>query len=235
MSETKLSSLSIFFPFFNDAGTVNAAIDLAYSVGRQVTKNLEVIALHGGPSHDSTWEMIQKAKRRYPRLKVINKKNNTEGYAVIKHGFEGATKDWIFYTDGDLQYDVTELKKLVVTQLKTKVDVVNGYKQHRGDNVLRTWLGTIWQNGARLLFKLPIRDIDCDFRLIRSSLLKKISLRSSGASILEELLIRLQQQGATFAEIPITHRHRTYGHSNYTWWQLVWEKVTGMCKLWFRL
>lgn len=224
-AQPQLKSLSIFFPFLNDAQTVQPAIRLAFNVGNKVTKNLEVIALHGGNSKDDTWKQIQLVKKQFPSLKVINRQHNTEGYAVIKHGFSAATKEWIFYTDGDLQYDVRELTKLVRAQHTTQADVVNGYKISRGDSLLRTLLGKAWQLTAIILLKIPIRDVDCDFRLIRRSVLKKISLRSSGAIILEELLIKLTRQGASFAEVPVSHRPRLYGKSNYSPPTLILEKL----------
>src|SRR5207248_636128 len=100
----KLSSLTIFFPFLNDEGTVAKAISDAYFYGQHVAQKLEVIAIHGGRSHDKTLSEIKKQKKIHSDLIVIDKTENNEGYAVIKHGFAKASKDWVFYTDGDLQY-----------------------------------------------------------------------------------------------------------------------------------
>ena len=108
-----LKSLSIFFPFFNDEGTVEQAVDNAYLIGKSLTNNLEVIALHGGESKDNTFDEILRMKRKYSNLKMINRDGNRDGYAVIKHGLKQATKDWVFYTDGDLQYDLRDLVILV--------------------------------------------------------------------------------------------------------------------------
>lgn len=216
--------MTIVFPFYNDAGTVQLAIDQAYKYGKKVTKNLEVIALHGGNSKDETWSEILKQKQRYPRLKILNKKRNTEGYAVIKHGLKAATKDWVFYTDGDLQYKMAELPALVRKVRRHDVTVVNGYKISRGDNLKRELFGSVYQQLAWWLFQLPIQDIDCDFRLIKTSLLKKIRLEASHSSVLPELIKKLEWAGAHFAEVPVLHLPRRYGHSNYRPWKLAWEK-----------
>ncbi len=133
----KLKSLSIFFPFLNDEQTVKTAINLAYSIGKKLTDDLEVIAINGGKSKDKTFAEIKKQKKNHPDLIIIDKSDNSEGYAVIKYGFTKASKDWIFYTDGDLQYDVRDLKKLVDKQIKTNADVVNGFKDKRSDNFWR--------------------------------------------------------------------------------------------------
>lgn len=231
----KLKSLTIFFPFLNDAGTVEKSISDAYYLGKKVTKDLEVIAIHGGDSKDETFQKILKEKEKHPDLTVIDKTNNWEGYAVIKYGFMTAKKEWIFYTDGDMQYHLSQLNKLVQEQQKTDADVVNGYKRNRADNVIRIFFGNAYRRVSQILFQLPIRDLDCDFRLVRKTYIKKIYLVSHDASILPELIKKLQFAKAKFAEVPVTHYKRKYGKSNYSPWQLLKQKIVGDIKLWFRL
>ncbi len=233
---TKLSSLTIFFPFYNDSGTVEESIDLAYKIGREYTDDLEVIAIHGGPSKDDTFDKIKEMQKKYPKLVIVDKTDNTEGYAVIKNGFNAATKDWVFYTDGDRQYHMeNDFQKLVKAQFKTDADIVNGYKKERGDNVVRLFLGNAYATISSLLFELPIRDTDCDFRLMRMSKMKKITLESHDASILPELIKKLQIAGAKFTEVPVSHFERVYGKSNYTAFSLLKEKVLGDFKLYMKM
>jgi len=227
----KLPSLTIFFPFLNDEKTVATAIDLAYSEGKKVTDDLEVIAINGGKSKDNTFLEIKKQKKKHPDLIIIDKVENKEGYAVIKYGLTKASKDWVFYTDGDLQYDIKELVKLVDKQKKTGTDVVNGYKKNRNDNMLRKILGFSYQKISRYLFKLPIRDLDCDFRLIKKSYLKKINLKSRNSSILLELIKKLEKIGAKFSEVEVSHYPRRYGQSNYKAFDLLKEKIFGDYKV----
>ena len=208
----------------------------AYTIGKEVTSDLEVIALHGGASKDNTYSKIKKMKEIYPDLKIINRPKNNEGYAVIKNGFKKATQDWVFYTDGDAQYHLEEdLPKLVIKQNDTNTTVVNGYKIRRHDNILRVLLGDIYRLLVKFIFKLPIKDVDCDFRLIKKSLLDKINLKSKDASILPELIKKLQFAGAKFSEIPVGHYPRTYGKSNYKILDLIKEKILGDIKLYFSL
>jgi len=232
----KLTSLSIFFPFLNDGGTVRTQIENAYKIGRLVTDDLEVIAINGGQSKDDTYEQILHMKTLYPDLMVINKHDNKEGYAVIKHGLKNASKDWVFYTDGDAQYHLEkDLVKLVDKQASTKADVVNGYKRHRGDTQLRTSMGNIYKTLSSNIFRLPIRDTDCDFRLIRKTFLDKISLESTDASILPELIKKLEIAGAKFSEIEVAHYQRIYGKSNYNVLSLLKEKLIGDIKLYLKM
>ncbi|MDO8551548.1 MAG: glycosyltransferase family 2 protein [bacterium] len=232
--QAKLPSLSIFFPFYNDEGTVETAISDAYLYGRTFTSNLEVIAIHGGDSQDKTYQAILTAGKKHKDLVIINKSNNQEGYAVIKHGFAMARKEWVFYTDGDLQYHLDELKKLVEKQNKTKADVVNGYKTRRSDNLVRVILGKAYKRISKFMFKLPIRDTDCDFRLIRRSFLQKLNFESHDSSILPELVKKLELSGARYREIPVTHYPRIYGKSNYTFWGIFFEKLRGDLGLWWK-
>lgn len=230
----KLVSLTIFFPFYNDEKTVERQIRAAYRTGKKIAQKLEVIAIHGGASRDKTLSEIRRLKKIFPDLTIVNKANNKEGYAVIKHGFYRASSKWIFYTDGDAQYHLeNDLPKLVAKQVQTGTEVINGYKKRRSDNMFRVIAGEIYRALAKQLFRLPIRDVDCDCRLIRASVIKGIKLRSHDASILPELIKALELKGAKFAEIPVTHYPREYGVSNYSVWSLFKEKLIGDLKLYF--
>ncbi len=231
----KLKSLTIFFPFFNDAGTVQAAIDDAYRYGREVTNKLEVIAIHGGPSKDNTFEVVKTMKKKYPQLVVIDKTKNWERYAVIKYGFKKAKNEWIFYTDGDLQYSLKELVKLVKRQISSGADIVNGYRTQRYDPFLKVLGGAVYKWYTKKFFQLPIQDLECDFRLIRRSFVRKIRFGAHDSSILLELIKRLQEMRARFSEVKVTHYSRLYGSSNYFPWNLVKEKVPGDWKVWHSL
>lgn len=231
----KLPSLTIFFPFYNDAGTVQQAISEACTWGSAVADKLEIIAIHGGPSRDNTFEEIKKAKRQVPDLVVLDKSDNREGYAVIKHGFKHAKNEWIFYTDGDLQYSLVDLPKLVKVQQRTNADVVNGYKLRRGDGLIRTFLGNGYMLFTKLLFRPPVRDVTCDFRLIRTKAIRPITIRSNNASILIEVLTKMRRNGTVFAETAVTHRPRVYGTSSYKPSQLLAERLFGDIKLYFAM
>ncbi len=232
----KLSSLTIFFPFFNDEGTVERQIDIAYKTGRLYAHDIEVIAIHGGFSTDNTKRKLAEMKKRYKDLIIIDKEDNKEGYAVIKYGFQNASKDWIFYTDGDAQYHMEEdLPKLIEMQHKTGADMINGYKKIRQDDRIRILLGKLYGKISQNIFNLPVRDTDCDFRLLRKSVYEKIDLECNDASILPELIIKLCAAKAVFAEVAVAHYPREYGKSNYTAFSLFKEKVCGDFKLLLKL
>jgi glycosyltransferase involved in cell wall biosynthesis len=232
----KLSSLTIFFPFFNDEGTVCKLITDAYYYGQEVAQDLEVIAIHGGCSKDNTYREILRTKKIFPSLIILNKIKNKDGYAVIRHGFKKASKKWVFYTDGDAQYHLNkDLKRLVDAQNRYEADVVNGYKKKRHDDLVRIFLGKGYAWLCRLVFNLPIRDIDCDFRLIKKNYIQKISLVCRDSSILPELIKKLQFAGAKIKEIPVSHYPRIYGKSNYNIPKLIMVKLVSGYKLFWML
>ncbi len=137
------------------------------------------------------------------------------GYgAALRSGFANSQKQWIFYTDGDGQYDPREIVKLV-GKISGNTDIVNGYKKKRSDNGIRNISGNLYNFLLHRLYKLPIVDIDCDFRLIRRSVLDRVDLKVSSGAICLELILKLQKAGARFTQVSVSHFPRQYGSSQF--------------------
>jgi glycosyltransferase involved in cell wall biosynthesis len=153
------------------------------------------------------------------------------GYGgALQSGFEHASKEFVFYTDGDGQYDVRELARLLPL-MKPGVTVVNGYKSKRADSWHRVVIGKIYNRTARLLFQLPIRDVDCDFRLIRREALQGIGkISTSGAACLE-MIRKLKANGAVFAEVEVSHYPRVHGRSQFFTVQSLMRTFYDFCGL----
>ncbi|NOT64195.1 MAG: glycosyltransferase, partial [Acidobacteria bacterium] len=149
-------------------------------------------------------------------------------------GLLTATKDWVFYTDGDAQYDVNELRDLVAL-VRDDVDVVNGYKRKRSDHRRRIVLGGIYKRLSRALFGLPIRDVDCDFRLMRRTVIQSIDLRSTSGVVCTEMVYKLAQAGARFVETPVHHYARMHGQSQFFTWRSVAKTARDFFGLWLQL
>ncbi|MEI6327523.1 MAG: glycosyltransferase family 2 protein [Candidatus Roizmanbacteria bacterium] len=228
----RLTSLTIFFPFYNDAGTVLEQIKDAYRVGGEVSQKLEVIAIHGGKSKDETEMKLNEAKILFPDLQIFDESQSDKGYAVIAIGLKKATSEWVFYTDGDRQYHVDDLKSLIETQFQTGAQMVNGYKEIRHDSWTRRLAGDLYARIMRVVLRLPVRDPDCDFRLISTALLIDWQPLATGAAIIQDLLIHLRNKSVRLSEVPVHHFGRTYGKSNYTVWKLTKETVSGMIRFW---
>lgn len=209
----KISSISAVFPAYNDGGTITSMVAAAAIALRQTADDFEIIVVNDG-SVDYTATMLAETVLRYPELKVITHPVN-QGYgAALRSGFQAATKDWVFYTDGDSQYNPLELVNLV-NALESDVDIVNGYKLTRNDSWIRIVIGRAYHYFVKFLFGIRIRDVDCDFRLIPRKALEEIKLTSRTGAICLELVKKLQDFGYTFAEIPVNHYSRKYGVSQF--------------------
>lgn len=230
---SKVQSLSIFFPCYNDKGTIASLILEAKRVAQTLTDDFEIIVIDDG-STDGSREVLLELKKNTPELLLIFHKKN-EGYGgALRSGFKATTKDLVFYTDGDGQYDINELPRLV-EKLNDNIDVVNGFKIKREDPIHRIVIGFVYQYIMRLIFWLPIRDPDCDFRLIRRKVLDEIELKSNTGTITIELVKKIQNAGFRFAEIGVSHHFRIYGKSQFFNFRRVFATVWRLIFLWFDL
>ncbi|PYS70686.1 MAG: glycosyltransferase family 2 protein, partial [Acidobacteria bacterium] len=155
----RAGGISVFFPAFNDENIIGLMVKEASDLLPTLSDTYEVIVINDG-SMDSTGNVVAEIARVAPHVRLISHHLN-QGYgAALRSGFRHATNDLVFYTDGDGQYDVRELSSLLPL-MTADCDVVNGYKVKREDPVHRVILGSVYNRLARLLFRLPIRDVDC--------------------------------------------------------------------------
>jgi glycosyltransferase involved in cell wall biosynthesis len=224
------NSISVFLPVFNDQATIGDLVKDALSVLPSFTDDYEVILVDDGSTDDSG-AIADELARASAYVKVIHHAYN-QGYgAALRTGFQNATGDLIFYTDGDGQYDVLELA-LLIPLMTDGVDVVNGYKIKRQDNRYRRASGAVYNSLARFLFRLPIRDVDCDFRLIRRSAMERILLGKSSGAICVELVRKLSVAGCVFREVPVHHYPRRHGESQFFTPRRVVQTIFDFCAIW---
>jgi len=210
---SQMESITAFFPCYNDARSIGSIVQKAVKTLKKITPNFEVIVIDDGSS-DNSREVLVNLKRRYSELKLIFHPSNRGYGGALISGFKNATKDLIFYTDGDGQYDVEELANLVIL-MKKDVDFVNGIKITRRDPLIRVVGGNLYNFVIRWFFWLPVFDIDCDFRLIRRRIIKKINLRSTSGAICVELVKKCQKAGARFFQVSVRHHERLHGRSQF--------------------
>jgi glycosyltransferase involved in cell wall biosynthesis len=227
------NGISVFFPAFNDEQTIEQMVAQALELLPTLTDNYEVIVVNDG-STDSTGERLEALTQTSPQVRVIPHEKNLGYGAALRTGFSQAEKDLIFYTDGDGQYDVGELAVLL-PQMTAACDVVNGYKIKRADSYDRIFLGAVYNHLARLLFRLPVRDVDCDFRLIRRHALNRIELVSSSGVICVELVYKLHSAGCVFVEAPVHHYPRLHGKSQFFTLRRLSRTVIDFLTLWIKL
>ncbi|HET8549226.1 MAG TPA: glycosyltransferase family 2 protein, partial [Bryobacteraceae bacterium] len=156
-------SISVFFPALNDAPSLPRLISRTIDVLERCASEYEVIVVNDGSSDDTADVLTRLVHQHGPLLRVITHERNLGYGAALRSGFAAATKEWVFYTDGDGQYDPAELE-LLLKAADGQTALVNGYKRERHDPLHRIAIGWLYNKFARALFRIRIRDIDCDFR-----------------------------------------------------------------------
>lgn len=230
---TNRPSISAFFPAYNDAGTIASMVVLADRTLRRLTDDYEIIVVNDG-SEDHTAQVLSELEALYPKLRVIHHPSNLGYGAALRTGFATATKELIFYTDGDAQYDVRELEQLLPLMTED-VDIVNGYKISRSDPLHRIIIGKIYCWVIKLTFGIKIKDVDCDFRLVRKSGYERVQLYSNSGTICVEMIKSFQDAGLRFAEAPVHHYHRAYGKSQFFNFKRLFRTFIDLSRLWWRL
>jgi len=232
-------SISVFFPCYNDGKSIGKLVEDAFNVVRKLTDDYEVIVVDDA-SLDKSREVLKKIKANYlpaqagKRLKLIFHKKNKGYGGALRSGFKNATKDLIFYTDGDGQYDVRELP-ILFSLMTSDVSFVNGIKMGRRDPSYRIFIGNLYSFVVRWLFWLPIYDVDCDFRLIRREIVKKLDLKSDSGSICVELVKKAQKAGAKFRQVSVHHYQRKYGQSQFFRPEKIFSTLWELLSLWIDL
>jgi glycosyltransferase involved in cell wall biosynthesis len=233
MQATRPLSISAFFPCYNDAQTIGALVERVNETLESLTDDFEIIVVNDGSQDDSA-QVLAGLQQSWPRLRVVTHEHNRGYGGALQSGFAAATKELVFYTDGDGQYDPSELACLV-DALTADDDVVQGWKEKRHDPWYRTVIGWSYCQAIRLAFGLSTRDIDCDFRLIRRRVLESFPLTRTGGSITVELVARIEGGGFRVRELPVHHYPRLYGHSQFFSWGHIGRTFWQLAGLWAEL
>lgn len=208
-------------------------VEKAAGALRGVTADFEIIVVDDG-SVDESIAVLEAMRPRAPYLRIIRHERNRGYGAALRSGFEAATREFVFYTDGDGQYDPEELPVLV-RAWREGIGLVNGYKIRRADPFHRVAIGRTYQFVARRFFGIPLRDVDCDFRLIRAEELHRIPLTFESGAIGVELVRRLKDAGCRMVEVPVHHYPRLYGRSEFFKVRHVVNLLSDLWRLWWQL
>jgi glycosyltransferase involved in cell wall biosynthesis len=225
--------LSVFFPAYNDSGTIASLVITALRAAATLTPDYEVIVINDG-STDATAEILAELARVYPRLRVVTHQVNRGYGGALRTGFATASKDIVFYTDGDAQYDPAEMVELW-PKMTAGVDLVNGYKISRADPLHRIVIGRIYHHTVKLLFGLSVRDVDCDFRMMRRAIFDRVHLEKNSGVICLEMMRKIETAGFRIVEVPVHHYHRAHGKSQFFNFRRIARTGVDVFKLWFSL
>jgi glycosyltransferase involved in cell wall biosynthesis len=226
MSKTnqKLSSLSIFFPAYNEEENIVLALRQAIAIAPKIADNYEIIVINDG-SKDGTAERVSQAADRHPHIRLVNQRNRGYGGA-LKRGFKESKSEWIFFTDSDRQFDLKELYSFIRATAEHKV--VIGYRKTRAEGMKRALLARALKIWNRILLGFPssIKDIDCAFKLLHRDVLLQIEpLFSDGAMISTELLLKLHFAQVPIAQVGVAHYPRRFGQPTGSNWRVIFRAI----------
>jgi glycosyltransferase involved in cell wall biosynthesis len=225
--------LTIFFPAYNDSGTIASLVIAAHRTAQHLTSNFEILIINDG-SADDTAAIADELARTYPEVRAVHHVKNRGYGGALRSGFSEASKDLVFYTDGDGQYDPSELAVLW-PKLTDGVDLVNGFKISRSDPWHRIIIGRVYHHTVKLLFGLKVRDVDCDFRLMRRTIFDRVRLEHNSGVICLEMMKKITDAGYGIAEVPVHHFHRAFGRSQFFNVPRLTRTVMDVAKLWVAL
>ena len=230
---SEVQSVSAFFPCYNDALSIEKMVRDVHESLSATVADFEIIVVNDG-SKDDSLQVLQKLCGEIDVLKIVDHQVNRGYGGALLSGFAAATKQWVFYTDGDAQYDAREITRCI-DAATASADVIQGFKIGRGDPLHRRLIGRFYHHVVRLLFRLPVRDTDCDFRLIRQTVLEKVRLQSTTGVICVEMMHAFNRVDAKFVEVGVSHYHRPHGKSQFFRVPAISRSAVQLMQLWFRL
>jgi glycosyltransferase involved in cell wall biosynthesis len=234
LNNRKQLSISVFFPAYNDEKSIRSMVDTAMAVLRKHSSDFEVIVVNDG-SRDGTARVLEELQSKYaPYMSVVTHAENRGYGAALRSGFAAACKEFVFYTDGDGQYDASELPRLIEL-MESDVGLVNGFKLERHDPGHRVAIGFLYNRFARWLFGVRIRDIDCDYRLIRRVALNDAQLKSSSGTICVELVRMIELSPWRVVETGVHHYPRLHGRSQFFRTRSLLTTLSQLLELYWRI
>lgn len=205
-----IASLSIVTPMFNEAQNIGAVLRKTLRFLDEKRLDGEIIVVNDGSS-DATGELAERMAGLDRRVKALHHLRNYGLGRTIRTGFENARKDWLLYIDGDDPFDLAELEKM--DQLARDHDLLIGYRLNRDEGLRRFVLSRCYRMLVHLVLGLRFRDINCAFKLVRRSVLRRVLLAAEGSFISAELVAKAGREGFRIAEVGIRYRPRTLGES----------------------
>ena len=222
-------SISVFFPCYNEQGNIAGVVGKALAELENLNADFEVIIVDDG-SGDSTGTIADELAGGNDRVKVVHHRTNLGYGAALQSGFKASTKELVFYTDGDGQFDIKEMPGLL--DLMEQCDIVSCYRLNRQDNLVRKINAWCWTKLVCLLFGMRIRDIDCAFKLYKREIFDNIKLVSTGALIDAEILARAVRQGYRVEQRGVHHYPRTAGAQTGANFRVILRAFKELFRLW---
>ncbi|MGD9146720.1 MAG: glycosyltransferase family 2 protein [Anaerolineae bacterium] len=205
-----MPSISLVMPAYNEADNIEPMVEEATPALEANADEYEIIVVDDGSS-DGTGDVTRRVMESHPHVRLVEHPVNQGFGAAVFSGFTSAEKDWIFYTDADRQFVLSELERFKPHM--DEADLIAGYRAPRRDPFMRVFYGKGWSALCTLLFGYTVRDVDCGFKLFRRDIIQNLAptIASRGATFSIEWLVRAKRAGYRFVELPVTHRPRVVG------------------------
>ena len=200
--------ITLFFPVFNDERTVRSVTEKSIAVLSEVAARYEVLIIDDC-SPDRSGAIADELAREHECVRAFHHDRNRGYGAAIRTGFANARYEWICLTDGDDEYDVFDLEKLI--RLRDFYDLIITFRYVKLYSGVRVFISWAYNLLVRILFRSPYRDISTGLRLVRKSLVEQIDLESSSPFIGAELTIKTMLRGYRIGEVGIQTFPRAFG------------------------
>ncbi|MGE3269956.1 MAG: glycosyltransferase family 2 protein [Chloroflexota bacterium] len=227
--------ISAVLPAYNEEAVIQQSVTDLAAVLATLTADYEIIVVDDG-SRDATCEQLQELAERRPELplRIVQHERN-QGYgAALASGFDAASKDLIFMTDGDRQFDVRELAGFVPA-MDPATDLVIGWRAERADPPLRLLNAFGWKLLVNGLFGYTARDVDCAFKLFRRRVWQHVTVHARGATFSAELLVKARRLGFQVKELPVRHLPREAGQATGARLDVIARAFSELFQLWRHL
>jgi glycosyltransferase involved in cell wall biosynthesis len=230
----RLPALSYFFPAHNEAANLAGLVEEALATLPSLADEFEIVIVDDG-SKDATPALADELAAAHPEVRAVHHPTNLGYGAALRSGFAAARFDRLAFTDGDRQFKVADLRRLIERLEAGTADAVVGYRIRRADPLVRTVYARLYRLANRIFFGLTVRDVDCACKLFKREALEGVSVESGGAFFSAELLIKLRARGRRIDEVGVPHYPRTAGNPTGAKPQVVFRAVRDFWALRLRL
>lgn len=240
LTDPSRPALSLVFPVFDEESNLGPLLEHALRIGARIEdergedgeRSVEIVVVDDG-SRDGSAAVVERFALRHPAVRLIRHAANRGYGAALRAGLQEARGDLVFFSDADLQFDLDEVVALLAHA--SDADIVAGYRAPRRDPPGRRVLAWGWNRLVGALFDLPVRDIDCAFKVFRRRVLERVPLASIGAFVNTELLVRARSEGFRIHQVPVTHRRRPAGRQSGASPRVVWRALVELAGLYGEL
>jgi glycosyltransferase involved in cell wall biosynthesis len=230
--DPRVPSLSLFYPMYNEEENIREAVSRALRVLPKFADLFEVIVVNDG-SRDRTGELADSLAASDPRVRAVHHPVNRGYGAALRSGIEASRHPWIFYTDGDNQFDLEEIPRLL--ELRESAEIVTGYRSPRSDPFIRRLNAAGFNWLCWILLGVRLRDVDCAFKLFHAEIFRGMTLRANGATIDLEIVARARRRGARVIEVPVHHYPRRFGSQTGANLKVILRAFRELFRLWAEL